>query len=693
MFSDLILANSKRSRRENGLFFGALVISVIAFYIILSISNQDVMIFLREMESDAVNKLLMLIPVFYCMTLAVMFFLIFFACKYQLQRRRHEFGIYLMMGMSRGKLFLMLMVEDLVSSILALGLGLPVAVLFSEMISVVTARLVGMGIIGHQFSISVSAMVFTIAGFLMIKLVAFTVLSGEICQKEIGELLGDTPGGIRAQKPRRTYVLALIGGTVMLAAAYTAAVSGVAWRFPGAMFLTEMLVLFGTILFFYGLRIIIGALVRRGGGKLHVFNFRQIEENVIQQSTTMAISSLLVLAALCCFGVGVAISASNSKGDTHVLDYTFDIHKEMPSDEIFPAIKTTLEEEGLDGMFADLFQMRLGNVRTESIDQTVFRMDAVMESIEQLPSSDARDILLNNLSYTERPHIICLSDYNHLLELAGKPSLQVGKDEAAIYISADFTNEERTAILDSILASRPRAELMGKEIHLTESLQTTNLVTDRSITLSFALILPDDLFLEYTQGKYDVYTNGILDRETVSDVGLMQAISDMNHRLDASGLKELEVEYESYLQNIGRQLFYIVAASYITIYLAVIFLVVANTIMGVQFLMTQQKTGRRYGILVHLGADYKTLCKSARMQIRWFMGLPILVAACSSMFGIKALFYGIVARAHIVSHGDMMLTAAAMILLLVVVEWCYLMAVRRSSDRYLTTLLEPSRQE
>ncbi|OLA13923.1 MAG: hypothetical protein BHW16_01555 [Coprococcus sp. CAG:131-related_45_246] len=69
MFSNLIFRNSRRSRKENGLFFSSLVISIIAFYMILSISTQDVMIFLQKMESDAVNRLLLLIPVFYGMTL------------------------------------------------------------------------------------------------------------------------------------------------------------------------------------------------------------------------------------------------------------------------------------------------------------------------------------------------------------------------------------------------------------------------------------------------------------------------------------------------------------------------------------------------------------------------------------------------------------------------------------------------
>lgn len=48
MFSNLIFRNSRRSRKENGLFFSSLVISIIAFYMILSISTQDVMIFYRK---------------------------------------------------------------------------------------------------------------------------------------------------------------------------------------------------------------------------------------------------------------------------------------------------------------------------------------------------------------------------------------------------------------------------------------------------------------------------------------------------------------------------------------------------------------------------------------------------------------------------------------------------------------------
>ena len=42
--------------------------------------------------------------------------------------------------------------------------------------------------------------------------------------------------------------------------------------------------------------------------------------------------------------------------------------------------------------------------------------------------------------------------------------------------------------------------------------------------------------------------------------------------------------------------------------------------------------------LIRLGATYETLCQSAGKQITWFMGLPVLVAAVSSLLGVRALF-------------------------------------------------------
>ncbi len=695
MFSDLILRNSRRSRKENGLFFSSLVVSIVAFYIILSISNQDVMIFLKKMESDAVNKLMLLIPVFYVMTLVILLFLIYFASNYQLQRRRHEFGVYLMMGMRRSKLFSMLLAEDFVSSVFALAIGLPVAVLLSEIISLTTAKMVGMGIIGHKFTLSLPAVLFTVIGFLTIKLLAFLILSGTISRQEIGTLLSDTPDSIKKQKPAFVYGIAGVCGIVMLVTAYAMAICGLAWQEDKLMLITMLLGMIGTILLFYGMRVLIAAVVKnsKGNKKLHVFNFRQIQENVIRQSTSIAISSLLILAALCFFGAGIGISGTSSLKRDHVLDYTFRDYSDIAPHEVLPKIQKVIKENGLENHFSQLLSMGIGQIRTTDEYEDVFTMDTVIDTIEQQPKSQTKEIILDNLSYTDRPYLIRLSDYNKLLELAGRQKVELRENEAAVYMDPQYTNGEQTALLNKILADHPQASLDGSTIYLTGEVQSTKLVTDRSITLSFALILPDEQFSYYTQDKYSVYINGVLNKETVGKIGLMNAISAMNVHLDALNLSELHLEYESFLQNMGRQLFFSVAASYITSYLAIIFLVVSNTILGVQFLMSQRRTGRRYRTLVRLGASYETLCRSARKQINWFMGLPVFVAAVGSLFGVKALYAGILSVEIRNMQGKMLVVSGATILLLLVVEYIYMTVVKRSSDKYLLTLIEPQREE
>ena len=700
MFSELVARNSRRSRRENGLFFTSLLISIVAFYIILSLSHQDVMVFLQRMESSAVDRLLSLVPVLYGLTLFILFFLVYYANRFQLARRRHEFGVYLMLGMQRRKLFGMLLAEDLRSSLIALAIGLPAALLISEVISLVTARLVGLGIVGHRFTLSLSAIGWTAVGFLAIKLLASLILSGKIVREEIGALLTETPEGTKKQRPAAVYAAALVLGTALLAGAYTFAILGYAWSGLRYMAGTIALGVAGTLLLFYGLRVIIDRLARRGdrAGRLRVFNFRQVEETVIHRSGALAICSLLILAALCCFGAGVA-TARSSRAETHTLDYTFPTDSEDSS-----AVRDTLAAHGLDGAFSDLFEMRIGRVRTSTDYQNTVKFPALQRTIDAMPVSDEQQqlqymleavgylsigiafgLMLEAVGY---PYLIALSSYNRLLTTAGLPELTLADNEAAVYCDSEVSLASRTALINRLIAEGSSITIDGAPFTLCGQVQSVSVVTDRSITMSFALIVPDAVFDHYTQGDYDVYLDGVLAPSMTEGKSLMNAIADMNALLDPLGLK-----YESYLQNLGRELFYIVAASYLTIYLAIIFLVVANTIIGVQFLMGQQKAARRYRTLVRLGAEHDTLCRAAKTQINWYFGLPVGVAAVSSLFGVRALFSGILSGSAQSGMAEMMIAAGAMILLLCVVEWLYMAAVKRSSSRYLLGLMAPEREE
>jgi len=58
-----------------------------------------------------------------------------------------------------------------------------------------------------------------------------------------------------------------------------------------------------------------------------------------------------------------------------------------------------------------------------------------------------------------------------------------------------------------------------------------------------------------------------------------------------------------------------------------------------------------------------------RKQINWYFGIPAAVAAISSVFGVRALFSGLLSSRVKSNISAMMIISVAMVLLLCVVEY------------------------
>lgn len=682
MFYNLVKKNSKRNRKENGLFFSSLIVSIIAFYVILSLGKQDVILFLREMESDAINKLFLLIPLLYGLSLFILFFLVYFAGKYQLERRSHELGMYLMLGMKRSKLYLMLLAEEVWNSILSLAVGIPIAIFLSEIISLITAKSVGLGVIGHKFSFSLSAVIGTILGYFVIRCFALLILSGKFSIKEITELLSESQQEKHRKRNRIATIIQLILGVGLLGTAYTRAIKGDAWEDFNAMGITIVMGIAATFLLFRSIGILFEILLIRRKNKngLGMFTFRQLQESIFIKPNALAISSLLVMMALCCFGYGVSVGYFFNTKDNHVIDYTFDDEEEV--------IKSEMQKLQLEDYVDRLFEMKLGRYFSEG-DEFHFSAENLIHMVEKQKDVPDKDILLNNLQYFDHPYLISLSSYNQLLVLSGKEPIKLSDHQVALYSDPDWAYGQTPVILGNALKEMPYLEIGQERYELVDKLYQDNIVTDRFITISYGLIVSDELFQQLANpNSISSYWNATLKKDFVEENGLMQAISKVNALLNTT-----QLHYESYLQNMGRELFYSVAASYTTIYLAVIFLIIANTVIGVQFLMQQQKTKRRYQTLISLGGFYKMLCKSARQQITWYFSLPVVVAAVGSIFGVRSLFTGITTSAMRSEISSLMIVSCAMILLLCVVEFCYMLSVKRISDKSIEAMMEKTRED
>lgn len=676
MFYDLVKRNSKRNRKENGLFFVSLIISIVAFYIILSLEKQDVIIFLKTMESEALNKLFLLIPSLYGLSLFILFFLVYFAGKYQLERRNKELGMYLMLGMKRSKLLLMLFAEELWNSILSLLIGIPVAICISEIISLVTAKVIGLGIIGHNFSFSFSAIIGTIIGYFIIRFIALIILSGKFSRKEVTELLSESQGEKKRKINKVIVIIKLVLGVILLTAAFIIAIKGVSWGSIKLMGITLILGLIGTLLLFQGIGVLFEVILKNKTNinELNMFTFRQLQESVFLKPNTLAISSLLILMAISCFAYGIPVGYLFNSKQSHVIDYTFEAeYKEVES-----VINKLDLNEYIDGIYA----MNLGMFHGDNS----FSAKDLISVIENQKNEEGKDTLLNNLQYMDSPYLISVTSYNKLLELQGKEKIILKDNEVALYNDPKFKVGD---LIENALKERPTLYFDREEYKLIDKCYTDSVVTDKLITISYGLIVTEEVFNKYTsENNVSTYWNATLNKEFVKENGLMQAISKVNEKLNTT-----DILYESYLQNIGRELFYTVAASYVTIYLAVIFLIIANTVMGVQFLMHQQKTKKRYQSLTYLGASYEMLCKSARSQITWYFSLPIAIAAISSIFAVRALFTGIVTTRMKEQVGKLMVISIFIISLICVIELIYMQFVKKSSDKNILKIMDIKRED
>ena len=89
------------------------------------------------------------------------------------------------------------------------------------------------------------------------------------------------------------------------------------------------------------------------------------------------------------------------------------------------------------------------------------------------------------------------------------------------------------------------------------------LTADENVKIVTALIVSDEIYHNYVDpDTCSVYWNFCIPNEIVEANGLMLSVMEARDLLKPSGLY-----YESYLDNFGRQLFYLISGSYMTLYM------------------------------------------------------------------------------------------------------------------------------
>lgn len=667
MFSKLIYRNAKRGRKENLIYFATLVVAIASFYIILSLGRQDIILFLKEFESDAIDKLLAQMPIIYLFALFLLFFLILFANQYQLNRRSKEFGLYLMLGMRKKRLILQLLAEGLITSILALIAGILIGGFLAEIISLTVSKLVGQGIIGHQLSLSVGAIFYTILGFLFIQFIALAILGGRLFKREVHQLLYEQMDKKLDMGHVRGNVFHILAGVVLLGISYWI----VLYRFMdfGGLLLFVALALgsLGTIFFMRGFGKLLGlqaSLYERKSTKgLHTFTLRQFQENVANRSTSVAVTSILITLSIILIADGISsildLESVNNRSSS-VYDFTVNgdnekVEKFLTSEKMAPYVgdlklleigKMKYKEESGEGELPTSFvewdelRERLIMAMPES-DKEQFLSGEMLGYSFDVENHEALNLFGAIESLLPDPYLIPESSYNGLLEAIGDKPLNLHSNEIVLYFNPDFMpvdNLDNMPVLDKILEEALQEEqslmtINDQAVSVHPSIPMRGLVADRSVEIISAFIVPDQMFEQLLDTEtYMSYWNFRIPQNLQDQKGLMKPMMEARDVLHTSGFT-----FESYLQNFGRQLFFVVAGSYTILYMGILFLIIACTVLALQFLTQMKQTAGRYVTLSMLGAKRHQIKKSMRKQVLLTFLLPMSLACVSGAVGIKAM--------------------------------------------------------
>ena len=124
MLCKLSINNLKKSFKDYAIYFFTLILGVCIFYIFNSLDSQTAMLKVSSSTREIIVLLIRALSGVSVFVSLVLGFLIIYASRFLIKKRKKEFGVYLTLGMSKRKISLMLFLETLLIGIISLVVGL-----------------------------------------------------------------------------------------------------------------------------------------------------------------------------------------------------------------------------------------------------------------------------------------------------------------------------------------------------------------------------------------------------------------------------------------------------------------------------------------------------------------------------------------------------------------------------------------
>ena len=609
IFHELALKNVKQNARDYQIYFLTLTLAVALFYTFNSIEAQFLSLGIPDSLSylSFSSGMMAGVSVLICM---IMGFLIVYANRFMLKRRKKEMGIYMTLGMEQKDIGALLWKETCIIGGASLISGLVLGIVLSQGLSLITAKIIGAGLEHFQFVLSMRSVISSILFFGVMFYVVYRRNLREIRKMQLIDLINAHKKNEKSYGGKAGDLLLFIGAVICLAAGYFAISWGTDLNFFRWLLIGIGLIIVGTLLFCISAAGFFVKLCRINKSyyyrRLNLFVVNQLGSRLKNAGLSIGVVSILICLSITSMALGLGIGKYIINGVERMAPYDISIRMHVTETEGHPdafSVEQILEQKGFD----------LSDFVAESVPFNVYSAKGITNTIFGKTDDSKREYPLSILS---------VNDYNKLLALQGVAPIMLDDGNYAINYNGDEAQEQ---VMRFVKQSSDALNINGNLLTLSNQPYYDYVYFNKNYLSDLTLIVPG-------------YVTETLPADWVAVCGTFKNDNTYNTLIETYRELSFKFEFVTGTDILIEMTSTNLTVTYIGIYLGIIFLIIAGAVLALQQLSQSADNEQRYDLLRRLGTNEKDMKASLWMQLKVYFGLPFVLAAVNSGFIIGGVY-------------------------------------------------------
>ena len=640
MFGKLAFRNVRRSARDYLVY-----VLTMTFIVALMFAFNSI-IFSRDIQKmyELAGMMAAMIGIATFFIVLIVAWLINYMERFMLEKRSREFGIYLLIGMKKKQVSRLYMRENVLLGTGAFVLGLGLGMLLQQILMVVLYSVVQLEKRPHlEFNRYCLSM--TVSCYAGCYLLSLLRCKRRFRKMNIHDLMREDQKNEEMEEKHesiRKWLFPLSVGCIL---AFGVWILSGNIRSVGGAYIFLIGLFLSMYLFYSGLSAWISCYVKKKGRRIYrgqnLFLMRQFASKLKTMRFTMG--TLTVLFTVAFLGCSVALMFTDWQKQVLGIKFPFDIqayHQDPTYD-----FSSELEVIRNETKIKDSRTYRIWENHTDAVNIWLYtHLRYFGDKYKKADGTpDEKKIAeKNGEEYAPYDTFMALSDYNYLRQMLGYSKVTLGEDEYILQIKARIYNETGD-FTDEIGVFDQGEKLTCKEV------RTEPFSQDGHNGGDYILVVPDErisgmnaYYSELAvavggkvpadlQSKLDDLTDGDDDDDEASpDDGMLCYGTDTIVSYSAVNLvRDYAIPEIRYMMT---------CITFPCMYIGLVFLCIALTVLSVQQLSDSAKYRYRYQVLAKIGLGRRAIQKTVFYQLFGYYLCPALFSAVVS--GIVASYVG-----------------------------------------------------